>query len=663
MLDWHLLPDISGGEPVFDTLLSLFATHTGGSIELVRDLAVTMLAAGAALILFNRIKLPQVLGYLLVGVVVGPFTFAGLDFGPFAGFNGPVQNVELIRTMAELGLIFLLFSIGLEIGWQRIRQIGLQVVIIGFVEMTTMFVLGYAIAQLLLGWTRLEGIFLGAAMCISSSAILVKTLRDTRTLFDPRGRIIVGVLVVEDFVAVVLLTVLSGVSTTGSTDMGDIGWLVLKLAIFGAAALGFGALFIPRLIRYIAVRESDELLLITSLALCFGLALIAYQLGLSAAAGAFLVGMVLGDTEHSVEISWIINPLRDMFAALFFVSLGMLMDIFTFGDYLLPALLVSAVFILGKVISDTAGALLSGHDGRTSLQVGMGMPQMGEFSLAMVKTGTEHGAIGSFLNPVVTVATAVTALVYPVIFHSATRTGNFIDRISPAWLKEYSHILFLWLTVSRRAFVLNNPLAHQIKHSVQFILLNMVIVVVIIGLGTVALEFSANLASWTNIEEGLLGLVVGGAALALCIPSAVSIWRNLQTLTEAVMNYMLPRWPQSGSSRRNQNLRLVLRDSILIAILILPTVWSIPFIARLLLLGSVAAPVPALILLGVTAGVAWAAFQLHSTLENAFRGAFLGSADQHSPDPPEEDYLYEDAHLTSDTSDGGAEGYESTDDD
>ena len=129
------------------------------------------------------------------------------------------------------------------------------------------------------------------------------------------------------------------------------------------------------------------------------------------------------------------------------------------------------------------------------------------------------------------------------------------------------------------------------------------------------------------------------------------------------MNYMLPRWPQSGSSRRNQNLRLVLRDSILIAILILPTVWSIPFIARLLLLGSVAAPVPALILLGVTAGVAWAAFQLHSTLENAFRGAFLGSADQHSPDPPEEDYLYEDAHLTSDTSDGGAEGYESTEDD
>lgn len=651
------------GEPVIETLLSLFTSHTGESIELIRDFAVTMAVAGVALILFHRIKLPQVLGYLVVGVIVGPFTFAGINFGPFADFNGPVQNVELIRTMAELGLIFLLFSIGLEIGWQRIRQIGLQVIIIGFVEMTTMFALGYAIGHQLLGWTRLEGIFLGAAMSISSSAILVKTLRDTRTLFDPRGRIIVGVLVVEDFVAVVLLTVLAGVSTTGSTDLGDIGLLVLKLVIFGAAALGFGALFIPRLIRHIAVRESDEMLLITSLALCFGLALIAYQLGLSAAAGAFLVGMILGDTEHSVEISWIINPLRDMFAALFFVSLGMLMDIFTFGDYLVPALIVSAVFVIGKVISDTAGSLLAGHDGRTALQVGMGMPQMGEFSLAMVKTGTEHQAIGAFLNPVITVSTALTALVYPVIFHSATRTANFIDRISPAWLKEYSHILFLWLTVSRRAFALNNPLAHRIKHSVQFILLNMVIVVVIIGLGTVALEFSGALAAWTNADQGLIGLIVGGAVLALCIPSAVSVWRNLQNLTEAVMSYMLPRWSRTGGSRRNQNLRLVLRDSILIIILILPTIWSIPFIASLLSLGSVAAPAPALILLGVTTGVALAAFQIHSSMEGAFRRTFLGGgAERHSPDPPQEDYLYEDAHLSADASDG-AEGYETTEDD
>ena len=142
--------------------------------------------------------------------------------------------------------------------------------------------------------------------------------------------------------------------------------------------------------NYIDRFESDEVLLITSLTLCFGMALAAYQLGLSAA-GAFLVGMILGDTELSERISRIMNPLRDMFAALFFVSLGMLLDIASIGDYLVPALIISGVFIVGKVLADTIGTLLAGHDRETALRVGTGMPQLGEFSLAMVKTGVEHG--------------------------------------------------------------------------------------------------------------------------------------------------------------------------------------------------------------------------------------------------------------------------------
>ena len=442
---------------IIETLLFLLAQQDQESIGLVRDFAVTLTVAGAALVLFRRIKLPPVLGYLLAGVIVGPFTFAGINFGPFTDLRGPVQNLGTIRLLADLGLVFLLFGIGLEIGWQRIRQIGLRVIIIGFVEMTTMFVLGYEIAYLL-GWTPLEQVFLGAALSISSSAILIKMLRDTGTLFDPQGRIIVGVLLVEDFVAVIMLTVLSGIATTGGANIGDIGALAAKLAIFGTAALAFGALLAPRLIRYIARFESEEVTLITSLALCFSLALAGYELGLSAAAGAFVIGMVLGDTEHSEDISRVMSPLRDMFAALFFVSIGMLMDIFTVVEFLVPALIISAVFILGKVVSDTTGAILSGHDGRTSLRVGMSMPQIGEFSLAMIKTGVENGAVSAFISPVITVATAITALFYPLIFHSHARVANFIDRISPLWLKEYANVLFLWLTASRRAFHFKHPI-------------------------------------------------------------------------------------------------------------------------------------------------------------------------------------------------------------
>ncbi len=630
-------------EAKIETLLFLSAAQAEENIGLLRDVAVTMAVAGAALLVFRRFKLPQVLGYLLAGVIVGPFTFAGINFGPLADFNGPVQDVDTISILADLGLVFLLFGIGLEIGWQRIRQIGFRVVIIGFVEMVTMFALGYAIGQLL-GWTRLEGIFLGAALSISSSAILIKMLRDTGTLHDSHGRTIVGILVVEDFVAVVLLTVLSGVATTGGAELGDVGLLAAKLAVFGATALAFGGLFAPRLIRYIARFESEEVMLIISLALCFGLALIAHELGLSAAAGAFLIGMVLGDTEHSEEISRVMSPLRDMFAALFFVSLGMLMDVFTFGDYLAPALIISVVFIVGKVLADTTGAVLSGHDGQTSLRVGMGMPQIGEFSLAMAKTGVAHGVVGAFLSPVITVATAVTALFYPIIFHSAPATANFLNRISPEWLREYSGVLFVWLTASRRAFILENPLAHRIKHAVQFILLNMGIIVMIIAVGTLALEFTQALSEWTRVDEGIIGLVTGGSALALCIPSGVAIWRNLQSLTESVMNQVLPRWTASPGGRHSRNLRLVLRNTVLILLLLLPTIWGIPFIMQLLSLGSIATPVLALILLGVTTAVALAAFQMHSTLEETFRRTFLGGAGHHH-----ESHLPEDeAHFHSD---------------
>ncbi len=592
-----------------------------------------MAAAGVALVLFRRINLPPVLGYLLAGVIVGPYTFAGIDFGPFANLDGLVQNLDVIRLLAELGLIILLFSVGLEIGWQRVRDLGLRVIIIGVVEMTTMFALGYWIGHIVLGWSALEGIFLGGALSISSSTILIKTLRDTGNLFHLRGRLIIGILVVEDFVAVVLLTVLSALASTGSASVADVGLLAFRLTVFGAAALVFGSLLAPRLTRYISRFDSDELLLITSLTLCFSLALAAHQLELSAAAGAFLIGMVLGDTDSAERIERIMAPVRDLFAALFFVSLGMLMNIFTFGDYLLPALVISAVFIVGKVLADTTGTLLAGYDGRTALRVGMGMPQLGEFSLAIGKTGADYGAVSGFFNPVLTVATAITALFYHFIFRSANRTADLIGRIAPSWLGEYGLVLSVWLTAIVRTFPLENPLARRIKNSLQLILLNMTIIIVLISLGTAALEFNRFLTDWTGLSAGLLGLLTGGAVLALCIPSGVAIWRSLDTMAESVMTLILPAWQTSSANAQGRSLRLILRNSILIVIMVLPAIWGIPLIAHLLLLGSIAAPVPAFILLGVTAGVAFAAFQMHGVLEATVRRTFLGPDELNDSDP------------------------------
>ena len=633
-------------DSVIETLLALAGAGSDESIGLLRDLAVTMAVAGVALVLFRRINLPPVLGYLLAGVIVGPFTFSAIAFGPFQDLRGPVQDLGTIRALADFGLVLLLFCIGLEIGWQRIRRLGVKVIIIGVVEMATMFALGYELAHWL-GWSPVERIFLGAALSISSSAILIKMLRDTGSLFQMRGQLIVGILLVEDFVAVILLTVLSGVATTGSASLGDIGGLALRLTLFAVAVLTIGALLAPRLMSYIARFESEEMELITSLSLCFGLALAAHQLGLSAAAGAFLIGMILGDTEHSEQISRIMNPLRDMFAALFFVSLGMLMDVFSIGDYLVPALVITAVFVVGKVLADTVGALLAGQDGRTALQVGTGMPQLGEFSLAMAKIGAENGTVSAYFSPALTVATAMTSLVYPFIFRSSDALANFIGRVSPGWLRQFSGVAFVWLTSSRSSFVLGSRLAGDVRHSVQRIMLNLGIIIVVIGAGTILLEFIQRLYGRTGLSATLVDLVFGVTVLALCIPSIAVIWRNLDALTEAVLGYLLPPWRQAPENVTRQNLKKVVHNSLLIIVLLIPAVWSIPFVIHLFLLGSVFAPLTAIVLVAVAAGVAVAAFQIHGSLEDAFRRTFIGGTEHYRYDEHQWDYLAEDSHLYS----------------
>ena len=320
-----------------------------------------MAVAGVALVVFRLIRMPSVLGFLVAGALIGPF----------APWNPLVKDIDTIRLLADLGLVLLLFGVGLGVGWQRIRSVGATVAIISLVEMATMFTVGFQLAKAM-GWTNTEGVFLGAALSISSSAILMTMLREAGQLREARGRLIVGILVVEDIAAVIFLTLLTGVAVSGQADPGAIGIIAVKLLTFGAGALVIGGLLAPRIVGFINGFQSQEATLIICLAMCFGLALAAEQLGLSAAAGAFLIGAVLGDTDHAEDMDRIMGPVRDMFAAIFFVSIGMLMDTSVAMQYLLPTVMVSVVFVVGKVISDTIGTLLAGASGREALDVGAG---------------------------------------------------------------------------------------------------------------------------------------------------------------------------------------------------------------------------------------------------------------------------------------------------
>lgn len=582
-----------------------------------------MTVAGVALLLFRFVNQPPVLGYLVAGILVGPFTL------PLIGIASPIHSHETIKTLAELGLSILLFAIGLEFGWRRIRRLGLPILLIGVLEISFMLVLGYQLGRLL-GWTGIESIFLGAAVCISSSAIILKMLRDTGMLFSTHGRIIVGILVVEDFAAVILLSVLSGVPSAEAIRFSELGPLVGKLLLFLLSVLILGGVLAPRLIRRVGRFHSPEMLLVVGLALCFGLALVADRLGLSAAAGAFIIGAVLGDADYSEDLVRNMAPVRDVFSALFFVSIGMLIDVSQAGGFILPALLVTLSFIVGKTFIDTTATLLAGHIGNTPARVGFGMPQMGEFSLAMVKEGSDHGAVGTFMYPVMAISVAVTALVYPIIFRSADRFTGFLSSVSPLFIKRYIFLASNWMESARAAFNLADSVGDRIRDSAKVIVANSGVVVVLIAVGTFALSYAEPLSDLLGIGEGFMGLAVTILVVVFSVPPGIFIWRALRRMIDAVADVLLGEGYFFGVAWA-LTLRAILRDAFLFALIALLAVFSLPFLSGLLSLGSFVAPVPILIFIAIVAGAWRLVFRLHRSMENAFTFAFLDASEEESP--------------------------------
>ena len=586
---------------------------------LVRDFATIMAIAGVAIVVFQLLKQPPVLGYLIAGLIVGPYTL------PLLNLPAPVTHIESIQLMAELGFIMLLFAIGLEFGWRRIRQLGLRVILIGMIEIIFMIAIGYELATLL-GWTTMEAIFLGAALSISSSAIIIKVLRDTGRLHERHGRLIVGILVVEDFAAIILLSILSGLATSGTANLNEITGLVSRLGLFLVCALFMGALVAPHIIRFVARFRSREVMLVVSLAMCFSLALVGQQLHISAAVGAFIIGTVLGDTEYSEMLNTTIAPVRDIFSAIFFISIGMLIELAVLWQYIIPALIVAGVFMGGKMFASTVGTFITGHDGKTSLGVGMGKPQLGEFSLAMTKVGADYAVVGAFLYPVVAAASALTALLYPLLARSSDGVSNALEEHSPRLLRRYVGNLSYSLISLRTVFGMEGEVASLVRRSGRVVIVNLGIIVVTIALGTFALNYGGG-GPVFGIQQGMFGLIVSCIVVLLCIPPSIFIWRALQRMTDGLSAFIL-----RGRNLTNLRLlggegvelRIILRNSFLIVIVVLLAIWSLPLISQLVVLGSFSTPIAVVALLGVI-GLLWrVSFKIHALMATTFTQTFLG---------------------------------------
>ncbi len=581
-------------------------------VTLIKDIAVIMVTAGVITLLFRKLRQPPVLGYLLAGLLIGPYVLP----------SPPVTDLHTISLLADLGLVLLLFGLGLEFSWSKIRQVGVAVLLIGVIEIATMVYLGYWLGRLL-GWPTMDSIFLGAALHISSSAIIVKILRDSGKLERLSSRIIVGILVVEDFAAVIIITVLSGVAGSDTAGVGDVGSVILKLVVFVAASLVLGAIVVPRVVRFTHQFGSKEALLITALALCFAMALIGKYLGLSVAAGAFLMGALIGDTEHSEEVENLVVPIRDMFAAIFFVAIGMLIDITQIGSFIVPAVIVALAFMVGKMLGNTTATFVSGHDGRTALEVGMGMPQMGEFSLAIAKLGLDRGVVTAPLYPVIALVTALTSLASPYISRSTDWTASLLERRSPSILREYTLRVGDWLQALRAVFAYDSPVARRVKHSARMIVLNLVIVMVIIGVGTFSLKFIEDIDLPFTARTDILALFFSIAVLVLCVPSFVVMWRSLQSLADEAVLYVI-RKRKSAKWWSRDALRVVLRDSVLIVLTVFVAMWFVPLFVRLFSVGSYAMIVPVLVAAVVLYLMVRSIREIHLEMERTFSRVLLG---------------------------------------
>lgn len=389
-------------------------------LHFIQDLATVMLIAGLTTVIFQRLRQPVVLGYIIAGVLVGPYTFPVVF----------IHDEQTIRTLSELGMILLLFALGLEFSLKKLREVGGAALVAAVCEIVLMLWLGYEIGRFF-GWSSMDALFLGAMLSMSSTTIIMKALDDLDLKRERFAQLMFGILIIEDVIAIVLMALLTGIASTGGLEAGEAMAAVGRLTLFMAVSLVVGLLLVPRVVDYIARVSRDDVLLVAVLGLCFGFCLLVTEMGYSVALGAFMIGAIVGESQSVERIERIIGPVRDMFSAIFFVAIGMLIDPAMLKEYWLPIIVVTTVVVLGKVITCSFGTFVAGNDGRTSLRVGMGLAQIGEFSFVIASLGLTLKVTSGFLYPVAVAVSAITTFLTPYLIRASDPLASSLSRRLP----------------------------------------------------------------------------------------------------------------------------------------------------------------------------------------------------------------------------------------
>lgn len=557
------------------------------AISFIQDLAVIMLVAGVVTILFHRLRQPVVLGYIVAGFIIGPHT------PPF----GLIHDEDTIKTLAELGVIFLMFCLGLEFSLRKLFKVGATAFIAAFLEIVLMIWIGYEIGRWF-DWSTMDSLFLGAILAISSTTIIVKALNDLKMKNERFAQLIFGVLIVEDILGIGIIALLSGIAVSGTVSSGEVFSTVGKLSLFMVIALVVGILVVPRLLAYVATFESNEMLLVTVLGLCFGFCLLVVKLEYSMVLGAFLIGAIMAESRQLLKIERLIEPIRDMFSAIFFVAIGLMLDPAILLDYAWPIAVITVAVVLGKMVSCGLGAFIAGNDGKTSLRVGMGLSQIGEFSFIIAALGMTLQVTSDFLYPVAVAVSVLTTLSTPYLIRAADPLSHRLGAIVPQRVARVLGMYGEWLrSIQPRGQ--GAMLAAMIRKILLQVGVNLALV---IGIFLAGAYFAERIGSYLTVwiaEPGGQKAMIWGAALLLSLPFLIAAYRKLKALSMLLAEMGVK--PEMAG-RHTQRVRRIIAEVIpllsLLVIFVLLSALSasiLPTMELLLLIAVVAAGVVALL--------------------------------------------------------------------
>ena len=391
-----------------------------------------MLTAGIVSILFKFLKQPVVLGYLVAGLLVGPYVCG----------TAWINDIESAEHWAEIGMIFLLFSMGLEFSFKKLLQVGSTAIVGCLTIVIGMMTMGF-LAGRLLGFNEMNALFLGGMLCMSSTTIVFKALDDMGLRQQKFAGISLGILVVEDLFAVVLMVLLASVAVKQSFEGGEMAWQLGKLVAYLILWFVAGIMIIPTLFRLCRRHLNDETMTIMSLGLCLGMVLLAIGAGFSAALGAFVMGSILAETLEAERVERLMSPIKNMFGAIFFTSVGMMIDPALLGKYWLPITVISLLVIFGQIIFASLGVLLSGQPLKTAMQTGFTLVQVGEFSFILAQFGESIGVTEKYLYPVIVAVSVITTFLTPYIIRLSNPAYEKVDSLLPrkvkVMLEQYAH--------------------------------------------------------------------------------------------------------------------------------------------------------------------------------------------------------------------------------